>query len=81
MPAASIEHTGEQWLSLVRHHWGVENNCHNTFDAMFHEDDKPRIELNPQGTVVMMLLRRISYTLLTLFRAKTQHSDERPTFV
>jgi Transposase DDE domain len=71
------ELSGEQWLTLVRNHWAVENNCHWTFDAIFQEDDHPWIESDPRGTVVMTLLRRIAYNLLALFRAVTQRSQEK----
>jgi hypothetical protein len=27
--------TAEQWLLLVRSHWGVENQCHHTLDTDF----------------------------------------------
>lgn len=66
-----------QWLRLVRLHWGVENNCHNTFDTVFCEDDKPWIEDSPQGALAVLLLRRIAYNLLALFRSVTQRSEER----
>ena len=69
--------TGKQWLRVVRSHWAVENNCHHTWDAVFREDDHPWIEKDPQGMVVVMLLRRIAYNLLALFRAVTQRSEER----
>ena len=69
--------TDEQWLRVVRLHWGVENNCHNTFDTVFEEDDHPWIEMDPQGTVVLMLLRRLAYNILALFRRATQRSEER----
>lgn len=71
------ELTDEQWLLLVRRHWGVENNCHNTWDTVFEEDDHPWIEADPQGTVVIMLLRRLAYNILALYRGVTQRSDER----
>ena len=32
--------TADQWLKLVRMHWGVENNCHNTWDTAFEEDTR-----------------------------------------
>jgi hypothetical protein len=51
-------------------------NCHHTFDAVFREDDHPWIEMAPAGTLAVLLLRRIAYTLLTLFRSRTQRSDE-----
>ena len=71
------ELTDDQWLLLVRRHWGVENNCHNTWDTVFEEDKHPWIEADPQGMVVVMLLRRLAYNILALFRGVTQRSDER----
>ncbi len=72
----------EQWLAAVRQHWGVENNCHNTWDKIFVEDDHPWIVCDkkgngPRGAVVVMLLRRIAYNMLALFRSVTQRSDQR----
>lgn len=69
--------SAEQWLLLIRRHWGVENNCHNTWDTVFEEDDRPWIEKHPQGMVVVQLLRRIAYNMLALFRSVTQRSEER----
>ncbi len=69
--------TPAQWLLVVRRHWGVENDCHKTFDVAFGEDDHPWIEMAPQGTLVVLLLRRLAYNLLSLFRSVTQRSDER----
>jgi hypothetical protein len=66
----------EQWLLLVRRHWGVENGCHHTFDTAFAEDDRPWIVNDPQGMVVVLLLRRIAYNLLALFRDVTQRSED-----
>jgi len=66
-----------QWLRLIRLHWGVENNCHNTFDTAFQEDDHPWIEANPRGALAVLLLRRVAYNFLTLFRSVTQRSEER----
>ncbi len=66
-----------QWLRVVRLHWAVENNCHNTFDTVFCEDDNPWIEDSPQGALAVLLLRRIAYDLLALFRSVTLRSDER----
>jgi hypothetical protein len=67
----------EQWLLLVRNHWAVENNCHWTFDAIFREDEHPWIEADPRGALVVMLLRRVAYNLLALFRAVTLRSEEK----
>ena len=67
--------TAAQWLRLVRSHWGVESS-HHTLDTAFAEDDRPWIEADPQGMLAVLLLRRIAYTLLALYRAVTLRSDE-----
>jgi len=67
--------TPAQWLLLVRSHWGVESS-HHTFDTAFAEDDRPWIEADPHGMLAVLLLRRIAYTLLALYRAVTLRSDE-----
>jgi hypothetical protein len=68
--------TPEQWQLLVRLRWGVETT-HQVLDTAFQEDEHPWIEANPRGTLVVAILRRITYTLMTLFRNVTQRSDER----
>ena len=68
--------TADQWLQMIRRRWAVENECHNTWDRIFREDKRPWV-YDPQGMVAAMLLRRIAYTLLTLFRSVTQRSDAR----
>ena len=68
--------TPAQWLLLVRSHWGVENNAHHTLDTAFAEDDRPWIEADPDGMLAVLVLRRIAYTLLALYRAVTLRSDE-----
>lgn len=68
----------EQWQALVRLRWGVETT-HQVLDVSFQEDDHPWIEQNPRGRLVVALLRRLTYTLLALFRGVTQRSDERRT--
>jgi len=68
--------SAELWLEMIRRRWAVENECHNTWDRIFREDDRPWA-YEPQGMVAAMLLRRIAYTLLTLFRSVTQRSDAR----
>jgi hypothetical protein len=65
----------DEWLRLIRLHWGVENNCHNTWDKIFREDDRPFIT-SAKGMLAVMLLRRIAYNLLSLYRSVTQRSDE-----
>ena len=75
LPAARL--TPQQWLRVVRLHWGLENGCHWTLDKAFEEDNHPWIEADPKGALALVLLRRIAYTLLSLFRSVTQRSDER----
>jgi hypothetical protein len=67
--------TPEQWLLLVRSHWGVEST-HHTLDTAFAEDDRPWIEADANGMLAVLLLRRIAYTLLALYRAVTLRSEE-----
>jgi hypothetical protein len=66
----------DQWLLLLRRHWGVETT-HQILDVALQEDDHPWIEQNPRGMLVVAILRRIAYTLLSLFRSVTQRSDLR----
>ena len=44
---------------------------------IFREDDHPWITASPKGMVVVMLLRRLAYNMVALFRSVTQRSDER----
>jgi hypothetical protein len=67
--------TSAQWLLLVRSHWGVENQNHHTLDTAFAEDKRPWIEADANGMLAVLLLRRIAYTLLALFRSGTLRSD------
>ncbi len=69
--------TPAQWLLLVRSHWGVENQNHHTLDTAFAEDDRPWIEADPQGMLAVLMLRRIAYTLLALFRAAARTEEGR----
>lgn len=73
LPRARL--SAAQWLLLVRRHWGVETS-HQVLDVAFKEDDHPWIEQNPRAAVVVMVLRRIAYTLLALWRGVTLRSDE-----
>ena len=68
--------TPEQWLTVIRRHWAVET-VHQILDGAFAEDDRPWVLENPRLTLVVMILRRIGYTLLTIFRSITQRSDDR----
>jgi len=64
------------WLELVRRHWAVEV-CHNVFDTSFEEDKHPWVTHSAQGMLVLLLLRRLAYNLLALFRSVTQRSEEK----
>jgi hypothetical protein len=68
--------TGDQWLTLVRRRWAVENECHNLWDTAFAEDERPWILL-PQGMVVVMLLRRLASNLLALYRSVTTRAEHK----
>jgi hypothetical protein len=68
--------TPEHWLLVIRRHWGVETS-HQILDGAFAEDDHPWITTNPRGALAVAILRRVAYTLATLFRSVTQRSDER----
>lgn len=64
-----------QWLLAARRHWGVETT-HPILDVSFREDDRPWIESNPRATAVVIVLRRIAYTLVALWRFVTLRDDE-----
>jgi predicted transposase YbfD/YdcC len=67
--------TPEQWLQVVRSHWGVENNNHNILDTAFAEDNNPWIKWCPVGMLNILILRRIAHTLLNLYRSVTLRSE------
>jgi hypothetical protein len=69
--------TPAQWLLVVRSHWGVENNNHNTLDTAFAEDERPWIVANGNGMLVALVIRRIAYTLLALFRSVSLRSEQK----
>jgi hypothetical protein len=68
--------TPQQWLTVIRLHWAVETT-HQILDVTFEEDDHPWVLHNPRLTAVIMILRRIGYTLLAIFKHVTQRSDHR----
>ena len=68
--------TPEQWLKVVRSHWGVESN-HHTLDTAFAEDERPWIVADGNGMLVTLVLRRIAYTLLALFRSVSLRSEQK----
>ncbi len=71
---------GAQWATMIRRRRAVENECHNTFDRILREDDRPWVRA-PEAMVNVMLLRRIAYTILALHRVRRAASDgERPSW-
>jgi hypothetical protein len=66
----------EQWLLMVRNHWAVENETHNTLDVPLCEDTKPWVTADTNGFLAVLLLRRIAYNLLAFFRRVTLRSEE-----
>ncbi|MEM6531554.1 MAG: ISAs1 family transposase, partial [Myxococcota bacterium] len=51
--------------------------AHQILDTAFAEDEAPWIRADTNGMLVMLVLRRIAMTLLALFRAVTQRSEEK----
>jgi hypothetical protein len=68
--------TPAQWLWATRGHWAVETT-HQVLDVAFAEDTHPWIVNDANGMLVVAVLRRIAYTLLTLYRSVRQRSDEK----
>ena len=66
----------EQWLRLVVMRWGVET-CHQILDVAFQEDKRPWFTKDMQGALAIALLRRLVFTVMTLFRSRTQRSEEK----
>lgn len=69
--------TAAQFLRLVVLRWGVETS-HGILDmhGAFEEDDHPWIHADANGNLVVQLLRRVVYTLLTLYRSVTIRMEE-----
>lgn len=65
----------QKWLRVIVLRWGVET-CHQILDVAFEEDARPWITENANGALVVMLLRRVVYTLLTLFKSVTLRSED-----
>ncbi|MEZ4271971.1 MAG: hypothetical protein R3C68_19630 [Myxococcota bacterium] len=66
-----------QWLRLVILRWGVETS-HGILDMRngFNEDNCPWIHADANGNLVVQILRRIVYTLITLYRSVTLRNEE-----
>ena len=65
----------DPWLKLVVIRWGVETS-HQVLDVSFCEDKRPWITKDAAGALAVMLLRRLAYTILTLYRSVTLRSEE-----
>lgn len=74
LPSTTLD--PQRWLELVVMRWGVETS-HQILDTVFAEDARPWFKKDAQGALVLMLLRRIVYTVLTLFKARTQRSEDK----
>jgi hypothetical protein len=72
---AADELSPDKWLALVVIRWGVET-VHQVLDCEFGEDEHPWITQDANGALVMMLLRRLVYTLMALYKSVTLRSDE-----
>lgn len=68
--------TPDQWLTLIRRRWSVENQCHNTFDKILSEDTRSWMR-RPQGMLVLLLLRRIADNTLAIYRAVTTRAEHK----
>ena len=66
--------TAADWLALLRRRWAVENDCHNTWDKIMREDTRPWLYA-PAGMVVIQVLRRLAYNMLTLYRSVTTRGE------
>ena len=72
---AATELSGEKWLKLIVLRWGVET-VHQILDGAFDEDDRLWITEHANGALVVMLLRRLVYTVMTLYKSVTLRSEE-----
>lgn len=63
------EFTPPQILSVVRSHWGIENNCNWTTDVIWDEDSKTWCGQG-LGIQALSLLRAMAYNLISLLRCR-----------
>lgn len=64
-----------QWLKLHIIRWGVET-AHSILDTAFEEDDRPWIRKNAQGNLAVQILRRVAYTMMTLYKHVTIRDED-----
>jgi hypothetical protein len=72
---AADELTADKWLTLIVERWAVET-VHQILDCAFEEDEHPWITKDANGALVVMLLRRLVYTLMTLYKSVTLRAEE-----
>lgn len=72
---AADELAADTWLALIVERWAVET-VHQILDCAFEEDAHPWITKDANGALVVMLLRRLVYTLMTLYKSVTLRSEE-----
>ena len=65
----------KDWLKVIRNHWQVENNGHCVLDVSLNEDKRPWSR-QPHVHLVIALLRRVAFNLLSLYRGVCQRSEE-----
>ena len=71
----TTELSAEQLLRLLILRWGVET-MHGVLDNTFDEDDRPWLRTSAQGALAVQMLRRVAYTLMTLFRSVTVRNED-----
>jgi len=72
---AASELSADKWLKLIVLRWGVEV-AHQILDCAFEEDKHPWITSNANGALVVMLLRRLVYTIMTLYKSVTLRAED-----
>jgi len=65
---------GAQWLTLVRMHWGIENNCFGTLDVQWLEDSRLCCRQG-NAPLVLGLLRVMAYNVLGWLRGRHLRSE------
>lgn len=65
-------------LTVIRLHWGIENNRHWTLDVAFEEDDRQPCQLSRRSVEVTCWMRALAYNLVGALRARAPRKDARP---
>lgn len=68
--------TPQQWLYIIRAHWGVENNAHHALDMQFEEDKHLFVPTDVNASLCLIVLRRLVLSLFALFRNVSLKSAE-----